>query len=154
MKSPLLQILLLILHHCQNIWLSLTFAPFRICAICTQVGSFQKVKTMVFWSNTYHYSDVIMSAIASGITGASIVCSAVCSGADQQKTSKTRATGFCEGNPLVIGLVTRKMFPFDDFIMQLFYNHIHVLCQQRQNKNCELNHGACHALFLKTKKWL
>ena len=32
-----------------------------------------------------HYSDVIMSAMASHITGFSIVCSTVCSGADQRK---------------------------------------------------------------------
>ena len=38
-----------------------------------------------------HYSDVIMSAIASQITGLSIVCTTVCSGAE--KTSKLRITG-------------------------------------------------------------
>ena len=32
-----------------------------------------------------HYSDVIMSAMAPQITGASIVCSIICSGADQRK---------------------------------------------------------------------
>ena len=41
----------------------------------------------------YHYSDVIMSAIASEITSVAIVCA----------THK--------------GPVTRKMFPFDDVIM-------------------------------------
>ena len=34
-----------------------------------------------------------------------------------KKTSKLRVAGFCEGNPLVT--VTRKMFPFDDVIMNL-----------------------------------
>ena len=40
-----------------------------------------------------------------------------------KKTSKLRVNGFCEGNPLVTGgfpsqrQVTRKMFPFDDVIM-------------------------------------
>ena len=34
---------------------------------------------------TDHYRDVIMSVIASQITGVSIVCSTVCSGADQRK---------------------------------------------------------------------
>ena len=34
---------------------------------------------------SFHYSDVIMSAITSEITGASIVCSTVCLGADQTK---------------------------------------------------------------------
>ena len=38
-----------------------------------------------------HYSDVITSTVASQITGVSIVCSIVCSDADQ--TSKLRVTG-------------------------------------------------------------
>ena len=45
-----------------------------------------------------HYSDVIVSAMASQITGVSFVCSAVCSGAD-----KKRVTGLYEGNPSVTG---------------------------------------------------
>ena len=46
--------------------------------------------------NILHYNGLIMSVMASQITGASIVCSTVCSGADQEKL---RATGLCEGNP-------------------------------------------------------
>ena len=49
-----------------------------------------------------HYSDVIMSATASQITGVSMVCSTVCSDADK-KTSKLRVTGLCEGNSPVTG---------------------------------------------------
>ena len=37
------------------------------------------------WYHQTHYSDVIMSAMTSQITGISIVCSTVCSGADQRK---------------------------------------------------------------------
>ena len=40
-----------------------------------------------------HYSDVIMSAMVSQLTGVSSVCSTVCSGADQRKTSKLCVTG-------------------------------------------------------------
>ena len=36
-------------------------------------------------SDRIRYSDIIMSAMASHITGASIICSIVCSGADQRK---------------------------------------------------------------------
>ena len=50
-----------------------------------------------------HYNDVIMSVIASQITGVSIVYSAVCSGADKKKTSKLRVTGLCAGNSPVTG---------------------------------------------------
>ena len=43
-----------------------------------------------------------MGAMVSQITGVSVVCSIVCSGADN-KTSKLRVTGLCEGNPPVTG---------------------------------------------------
>ena len=54
-----------------------------------------------FW--LAHYSDGIMSGMASQITGVSIVCSTVCSGADKKKTPKLRVTGLCEGNSPVTG---------------------------------------------------
>ena len=41
--------------------------------------------------------------MAPQITGVSVVCSTVCSGADQRKKSKLRVTGLCEGNSLVTG---------------------------------------------------
>ena len=47
-----------------------------------------------------HDNDVIMSAMASQITGASIVCPTVCLG---KKTSKLRVNGLCEGNSPVTG---------------------------------------------------
>ena len=50
-----------------------------------------------------HNSDVIMSTMASQITGVSIVYSNVCSGADQTKTSKLWVTGLCGGNSPVSG---------------------------------------------------
>ena len=69
------------------------------------------------------YRDVIMSAMASQITSVLIVCSNVCSGADQGKHQNPRVNGLCEGDhrwPVDShhqGPVTRKMFPFDDVIM-------------------------------------
>ena len=51
---------------------------------------------------TVHYNDVIMSAMASQITGVSIVCAGVCSGVDQ-RTSKLRVTGLCDEKPPVTG---------------------------------------------------
>ena len=44
-----------------------------------------------------------MSAMASQITGVSIVCSTVCSDADQRKHQKHCVIGLCEGNPPVTG---------------------------------------------------
>ena len=48
-----------------------------------------------------HYSDAIMSTMASQITCVPIVGSTFCSGAE--KTWKLRVTGLCEGNPQVTG---------------------------------------------------
>ena len=42
----------------------------------------------------FHYSDVTMSVMASQITGASIVCSTVCSGADQRKHQSFASLAF------------------------------------------------------------
>ena len=53
-----------------------------------------------------YYSDVIMSAVASQITGVSLVCS----GEDQRKHQSSVSLVFVRG-------VNRKMFSFDDAIM-------------------------------------
>ena len=72
-----------------------------------------------------HYNDVIMNAMASKITGLTIVYSAVYSGADQRKHQIAESLAFVWGfhrwplNSPHKGPVTRKMFPFDDVIMQL-----------------------------------
>ena len=43
------------------------------------------------------YNDIIMSAMASQITGVSIVCSTVCSGADQRKHQSSASLAFVRG---------------------------------------------------------
>ena len=71
-----------------------------------------------------HYSDVIMSAIASQITGILIVCLNVCSVADHRKHQSSMSLAFVRGihrwqvNSPHKGPVTGKMFPFDDVIME------------------------------------
>ena len=50
----------------------------------------------------FNFSDTIMSAMASQITGVPMLCSSVCSGIRSKKTSKFRVTGLCEGNSPVI----------------------------------------------------
>ena len=40
-----------------------------------------------------------MGVMASQITGASIICWTICSGADQKKTSERRVNGLCAGIP-------------------------------------------------------
>ena len=70
-----------------------------------------------------HYSDVIMTAIASQITSLTIVYSSVYSGADQSKHQSSASLVFVRGihrgpvNSPHKWPVTRKMFPFDDVIM-------------------------------------
>ena len=70
-----------------------------------------------------HYSDVIMGSIASQITSLTIVYSSVCSGADQRKHQSSASLAFVQGihrrpvNSPHKGPVTRKLFPFDDVIM-------------------------------------
>ena len=44
-----------------------------------------------------HYSDTIMSMMVSPITGLSIVCSTVCSGADQRKHQSSTSLAFVSG---------------------------------------------------------
>ena len=74
---------------------------------------------------TKHYNDVIMGAIASKITSLTIVYSTVYSGVDQRKHESSASLAFVWGihrgpvNSLHKGPVTRKMFPFDDVIMDL-----------------------------------
>ena len=70
-----------------------------------------------------HYSDVIMSAMPSQITGVSIVCSTVCSGTDQRKVQSSASMVSMNGihrwpvDSPQKGQQTRKMFPFDHVIM-------------------------------------
>ena len=74
---------------------------------------------LMLWPN----SDVIIGAMASQIIGVSIVFSTVCSGADQRKLQSSASLAFVRGihrwpvNSPHKGLITRKMFPFDDVMM-------------------------------------
>ena len=64
-----------------------------------------------------------MSAMASQITGISMVCWTVCSGTDQRKHQRSASLPYVRGiqqwpmNSPHKWPVTRKMFPFDDVIM-------------------------------------
>ena len=70
-----------------------------------------------FYIVRLHYSDVIVSAMAPQITGVSIVCSTICSGADQGKHQSSASLALMKGIhrwPLFFphkGPVTLKMFP-------------------------------------------
>ena len=70
-----------------------------------------------------NYSDYIMSAMASQITGVSIVFPTVCSGKDQRKHQSSASLAFVRGihrwpvNSPHNWPVTWKMLPFDDVVM-------------------------------------
>ena len=107
---------------------------------------------IVKWYTPYsdsHWSDVIMTAMASHITSASIVYSSVCSGADQRKHQSSASLAFVRGihrspvNSPHKGPVTRKMFPFDDVIMFL-------LPGCTANNECLTNNGGCQQYCVDT----
>ena len=91
--------------------------------------------------NRDHYGDVIMGAIASQITSLTIVYSTVYSDADQRKHQCSASLAFVRGihrgpvNSPHKWPVTRKMYPFDDVIMDAWslevqrdFNRRHFNC--------------------------
>ena len=70
-----------------------------------------------------HYSDVMMSTMASQINRLTIVYSTIYLGADQRKHHNSASLAFVRGinqwpvNSPHKGPVTRKMLPFDDVTM-------------------------------------
>ena len=89
---------------------------------CILIGSF--IVFICMYSILVHYCDVIMVAIASQITSLTIVYSTVYSDADQRKHQSFASLAFVRGihwgpvNSPHKWPVTRKMFPFDDVIME------------------------------------
>ena len=74
------------------------------------------------------YSDVIISAMASHITGFSIlICFTVCSGIGQRKHQSPKSLAFVRGmhrwavDSPHKGPVTRQKIPFDDVIMLVWF---------------------------------
>ena len=90
--------------------------------LCTDVG--QRLSYLLNKKNSFsHYSDVIMSAMVSQITGVSIVYLTVCSGTDQRKHQSTASLAFVRGthrwpvNSSHKDPVTWTLFPLDYVIM-------------------------------------
>ena len=83
------------------------------------------LRSMAWGLTDNHNNDVIMRAMASQITGVSIVYLTVSSGADQIRHQSFASLAFLRGihrwqeNSPHKGPVTRKMFPFDDVVMKL-----------------------------------
>ena len=79
-----------------------------------------------------HYDDVIMTMLASQITSLTVVYSIVYSGVNQRKHQSSASLAFVREihrGPVNFPQkwpVTRKMFPFDDVIIE-FYGHFRCL---------------------------
>ena len=99
-----------------------------------------------------HYIDVIMGLMASQITSLTIVYSTVYSGADQRKHQSSASLAFVRGihwrpvNSQHKRPVTRKMFPFDDVIMQTaqqapdFLHQLHFLYWFNSDRRPRMSH--------------
>ena len=100
-----------------------------------------------------------MSAMASQITGVSMVCSTVCSGADQRKHQSSASLAFMRGihrwpmNSPHKGPVTRKMLPFDDITMEIITicfkgngGSVKSLDDENEKTNIKMRHERCKPL--------
>ena len=91
----------------------------------------ESTNEMIWLDEDHFYSDVIISAMASQITGVSMVRSPGRSGAHQRKHQSSASLALWGVNSLNKGPVTRRMFPFDDVIMPTQLT-LHVLiCFER-----------------------
>ena len=115
---------------------------------------------------TSHCNDVIMGAMACQITGVSIVCSSVSSGADQRKHQSFASLAFVRGihrppvNSPYKGPVTRKMFPFDDVIMKQLILLIRSDSVTTETEKSQIwqkivsgRSGTCHFDNLRWSQW-
>ena len=88
---------------------------FHCCNVLTDINGWK------------HYNDVITGSVASQITSRTIVYSAVYSGAGQRKLQSSASLAIVRGihrwpvNSPHIWPVTRKMFSFDDVIMNTLW---------------------------------
>ena len=95
-----------------------------------------------------HYNDVIISTMAYQIASISVVYSTVCSGWDQRKHQSFVSLAFVKGihrwpvNSPHNGLITRKMFAFDDVIMNHYIHNTHTI----DHTFCELKVWSLYAL--------
>ena len=87
--------------------------------------------------NSNHYNDIIMSAMASRITGVPIICSAVCSGADQRKKKQNSAS-----LAFVKGITGGQWIPFTKGQLRVtlrWRHNDHAGVSNHQPRGCLLN---------------
>ena len=102
------------------------------------------LRNILHWNvnQNAHYGDVIMGEIASQITSLTIVYSTVYSDVNQRKHQSSASVAWVRGihrkpvNSPHKWPVTRKMFPFDDVIMNNFHCAICIWKCRMQNDMC------------------
>ena len=70
-----------------------------------------------------HYNDVTMSAMASQITSVSIICSNVCSDADQRKHQSSASLALCAGNSPVTGEFPAQRASYNAENVSVWWRH-------------------------------
>ena len=120
-----------------ELWLGLNWYDCHVFVSTTGKCHYSTFVKELFWlqCHTSHYNDVIMSAMASQITSLTIVNSMVYSGADQIRHQSSASLAFASPvNSPHKGPVTRKIFIFDDVIMdaiaytQAIYVRMNITC--------------------------
>ena len=86
-------------QHLNVVTLILYWFPYNLTFFSTPLPRLMAIGiwTLLGCQSKPHYSDVIMSAMASKITGVSTVCSTICSGADQRKHQSSASLAFVRG---------------------------------------------------------
>ena len=96
---------------------------FGVSFMSSKSDLFLAIVMAVLYIISWHHSDVIMGAVVSQIT--TIFYSTIYSGSDQRKLQSSTSLAFVRGihlwlvNSLHKRPVMRKMFPFDDVIMDI-----------------------------------
>ena len=108
--------------------------------------SFYSVTCSKIWKG--HYCNVVMGVMACQITSLAIVYSTVYSDVDQRKHQSSASLAFVRGihqwpvNSPHKWPVTRKMFPFDDVIMELLHRNgpllVHIFLKTNDYSLTEL----------------
>ena len=115
------------------IWM---FIKHSICLFYLHASWYERTTSRSLMKIMILLLNIIMSAMASQITGLSIALLHRFFRRRSKKTSKLSVTGLCEGNLPVTdefpaqSTIMRKMFPFDDVIMNFsdsFHKHHSIL---------------------------
>ena len=85
-----------------------------------------------------HYSDMIMSAMASHITNVTIVYSTVCSGADQRRYQSSASLAFVKGNAPVTGEVPAQRASISESVF-IWWRHHESLYWHWDDRLCKPN---------------